>query len=68
MSQPGRYSEMSRDERIADSDRAAIKELETNLRRKCKVPEKSDVIETVIQEWVRKYHVKIKVVPKKAKR
>jgi hypothetical protein len=68
MSQPERYSDISREARITDSDKAAIRELETKLRTKLQVPEKGDIIESLIKEWVRKYHVKIKAVPKKTKK
>jgi hypothetical protein len=53
-----RYPEMSRDERIADSDEAAIRELERKLHKKCPTLQK-DLIASLIEEWIRKYNIKI---------
>lgn len=55
MSEPKKYHEMSREERIADSDKATIRELEKELRKKIK--QQYDVLktlETIIKKWVKK--------------
>ena len=46
-----RYEDMTREERIEDSDRVAIMELERELRKEVK---KRELVRATIEEWIKK--------------
>ena len=60
---PGKhYQNMTREERIAESDRAAVMELENQLRQEIKqkhaVEIKSGELSNLIEEWLKKHNMK----------